>query len=129
MNTMYKQSVLKFNSISTAFSNVYDYRINKMQLIIIEAEKYTNPTNYSKEIFKMLDLKGNEIIVVDLSNLSGVSMDSFYVWQFISENNELIDEKFKKINTLQNCEYEKYFKEYLFKKLKKVREEEQKLIL
>lgn len=129
MSTMYKKSILKFNNISTAFSNVYDYRINKIQLIIIEAEKYTNPTNYSKEIFEMLDLKGNEIIVVDLSNLSGVSIDSFYVWQLIIENNELIDEKFNKINILQNCEYEKYFKEYLLKKIKKVRAEEHKLIM
>lgn len=124
MNIMCKQFVLKFNNVGTAFSNVYDYRINEKKLIIIEAEKYTNPTNYSREIFKELNLKGNEVVVVDLSNLSGISMSSFYIWKFISKDDMLIDEKFNKINTFEDCEYEKYFKEYLFKKMKKVREKE-----
>ncbi len=127
MNNIYKKSILKFNNISTAFSIVYDYRINNRNLIIIEAEKYINPTNYSGVVFKELNLKGDEVIVIDLSNLSGLSLDSFYIWSFISKNNELLDEKFSKINTFPNIEYEKCFKEYLFQKIKNIRNKQYQL--
>lgn len=128
MNNIYDKYILEFNSINTAFSNVYDYREHNREFIIIEAEKYSNPTNYSRMVFKKLNLKGNETVVLDLSNLSGLSTDSFYIWNFIIKNNELYDEKFTKINLLNNSEFEKNFKDYLFKKMKKIRDKEYQAI-
>ena len=121
MNTIYDKYILKFNSIGTEFSNVYDYRKNNKKIIIIEAEKYSNPTNYSEIIFEKLNIKHDEIIILDLSNINGISMDSFYIWNFIIEDNKLIDENFIKIGLLNNKEYERYFKDYLFMKMKKMR--------
>lgn len=121
MNIIYDKYILKLDSINTAVSNVYDYRTHYREFIIIEAEKYFNPTNYSRIVFKELNLKGNEIVVLDLSNISGLSMDSFFIWNFIVKNDKLYDEKFTKINLLENSEFEGYFKDYLFKKMKKIR--------
>ena len=127
MNTIYDKYMLKFNSMGTAFSNVYDYRKFYKSFIIIEAEKYSNPTNYSRFVFEKLGLKGDEVIILDLSNISGMSMNSFFIWKFILDDNKLSDEKFIQINLLRNDEYEKYFKDYLFSKMKKIRSTQYKM--
>ena len=103
---------------------IYDYRIENKNVVIIEAENQTNPTDYTETIYDLLKLNNDTIVILDLSNLYGVSKDSLYQWIFIEENNELVDEKFIPINKVRWLKDElkesnKLFKKYFLNKLKK----------
>ena len=105
-------------------SMIYDYRIENKNVVIIEAENHTNPTDYTETIYDLLKLNNDTIEILDLSNLYGVSKDSLYQWIFIEENNELVDEKFIPINKVRWLKDElkesnKLFKKYFLNKLKK----------
>lgn len=105
-------------------SMIYDYRIENKNVVIIEAENHTNPTDYTETIYDLLKLNNDTIVILDLSNLYGVSKDSLYQWIFIEENNELVDEKFIPINKVAWLKEElkdinKLFKKYFFNKRKK----------
>ena len=105
-------------------SMIYDYRIENKNVVIIEAENHTNPTDYTETIYDLLKLNNDTIVILDLSNLYGVSKDSLYQWIFIEENNELVDEKFIPINKViwlkdELKESNKLFKKYFLNKLKK----------
>ncbi|CUO75004.1 MULTISPECIES: hypothetical protein [Clostridium] len=105
-------------------SMIYDYRIENKNVVIIEAENHTNPTDYTETIYDLLKLNNDTIVILDLSNLYGVSKDSLYQWIFIEENNELVDEKFIPINKVRWLKDElkesnKLFKKYFLNKLKK----------
>lgn len=105
-------------------SMIYDYRIENKNVVIIEAENHTNPTDYTETIYDLLKLNNDTIVILDLSNLYGVSKDSLYQWIFIEENNELVDEKFIPINKVRWLKDElkesnKLFKKYFLNKIKK----------
>ena len=105
-------------------SMIYDYRIENKNVVIIEAENHTNPTDYTETIYDLLKLNNDTIVILDLSNLYGVSKDSLYQWIFIEENNELVDEKFIPINKVRWLKDElkesnKLFKKYFLNKLQK----------
>ena len=110
------------NSIRTTI--IYDYRTENKDVVIIEAENHINPTDYTEAIYNILKLNSNTIVILDLSNLYGMSKDSLYQWLFIEKENELDDEKFIPINKI-NWLDDKYkdsnelFKKYFLDKVRK----------
>ena len=107
-------------------SMIYDYRDIGKNTVIIEAENHINPTEYTENIYKILDLKNDTFVILDLTNIYGMSKDSLYQWIFIEENNELIDEDFISIDKIDWLgkdykESNSIFKVYFFNKYKKYR--------
>lgn len=105
-------------------SMIYDYRVENKNIVIIEAENHINPTDYTETIYDILKLNNDTIVILDLSDLYGVSKDSLYQWVFIEENNKLVDEKFIPINKVRWLKDElkdsnKLFKKYFLSKRKK----------
>ena len=108
---------------------IYDYRDIGKNIVIIEAENHINPTEYTENIYKILDLKNDTFVILDLTNIYGMSKDSLYQWIFIEENNELIDEDFISIDKIDWLgkdykESNSIFKVYFFNKYKKYRSNE-----
>lgn len=105
-------------------SMIYDYRDIGKNIVIIEAENHINPTDYTEIIYDTLKLNSKTIVILDLSNLYGISKDSLYQWIFIEKENELEDEEFIPINKVNWLE-EKYkdsnelFKKYFLRKVRK----------
>lgn len=105
-------------------SMIYDHRLENKNMVIIEAENNINPTNYTEIIYDLLKLNNDIVVILDLSNLYGVSQDSLYQWVFITEGQELVDEDFipiSKINWLKE-EYKEnnnLFKSYFLNKTRK----------
>lgn len=124
MNLVCKEYRINLNNSQSEYTNIYDCRDCNKDFIIIEAQNYTNPTEYSELLYKSLKLNGTEIIVVDLSSLVGVSRDSFYLWRFVTKEGSLVGESFEKINSIENNRYGIDFKKYLLNKCKKIRQHE-----
>lgn len=112
------------NSKKTAI--VYDYRMKNKDVVIIETENHINPTDYTEIIYNTLKLNSKTIVILDLSNLYGISKDSLYQWIFIEKENKLEDEEFIPINKVNWLE-EKYkdsnklLKKYFLTKTKKLK--------
>lgn len=124
MNFICKEYRLNLNEISNEYANIYDCRACNKNFIIIEAQNYTNPIEYSKLLYYNLKLEGTEVIIIDLSSLVGISRDSFYIWNFKGRKGILINETFDRIESIENNKYGLDFKKYLLNKCKKVRQHE-----
>ncbi len=124
MNFICKEYRLNLNQMQNEYANIYDCRSSNKNFIIIEAQNYTNPIDYSKSLYYNLKLEGTEVIIIDLSSLVGISRDSFYIWNFVGRNGVLINETFDRIASIENNRYVLDFKKYLLNKCKKVRQRE-----
>lgn len=105
-------------------SSVYDYRKYGYEFIIIESDNLANPTNYTEYVYKELNISKDITVILDLSNLYGMSNDSIYNWIFEIEDDELQAEDFialsnKRFNILDI--FSKAIKNYLHEKFYMIR--------
>lgn len=96
------------------------------QIIIVEADEYANPSEYPIDVFNSLRsyLNNNTTVYLNLYKYYGSKLDEWlYKWDFIMENNTLIDMKLtpaKEIKGVNNVDIN-LFKEYF--NIKSIQEE------
>ncbi|MGL5067236.1 MAG: hypothetical protein ACRC6T_05325 [Sarcina sp.] len=120
-NNKYRIDFLDENNLEKSCI-IYDYRKENKNIVIIESENHINPTDYTEVIHDILKLKNDIFVILDLTDMYGMSEDSLYQWVFIEEDNELVDEMFIPINKIDWLNYKdinKCFKEYILKKTRK----------